>query len=82
MLRAYAKLLVRVSAFRFLRFVPCFGSLRFGVYAGKVKVTEFGVSRPQGPSIQITWVVVEIMVSFWIPSIIRHLILRAPKKGP
>ena len=29
-----------------------------------------------------TWVVVNIMVPFWVPSIIRHLILRVPKKGP
>ena len=29
-----------------------------------------------------TWVVVKIMVPFWIPIIIRHLIFRVPKKGP
>ena len=28
------------------------------------------------------WVVVKIMVPFWIPSIIRPLIFRVPKKGP
>ena len=28
------------------------------------------------------WVVVKIMVPFWIPNIIRHLIFRVPKKGP
>ena len=28
------------------------------------------------------WVVVKIMVHFWIPIIIRHLIFRVPKKGP
>ena len=28
------------------------------------------------------WVVVKIMVPFWIPIIIRHLIFRVPKKGP
>ena len=27
-------------------------------------------------------VVVKIMVPFWIPVIIRHLILRVPKEGP
>ena len=27
-------------------------------------------------------VVVKIMVPFWIPIIIRHLIFRVPKKGP
>ena len=29
-----------------------------------------------------TWVVVKIMVPFWVPIILRHLILRVPKKGP
>ena len=29
-----------------------------------------------------TWVVVKIMVPFWVPFIIRHLIFRVPKKGP
>ena len=28
------------------------------------------------------WVVVKIMVHFWIPIIIRHLIFRVPQKGP
>ena len=28
------------------------------------------------------WVVVKIMVPFWTPIIIRHLIFRVPKKGP
>ena len=28
------------------------------------------------------WVVVKIMVPFWVPIIIRHLIFRVPKKGP
>ena len=28
------------------------------------------------------WVVVRIMVPFWIPIIVRHLIFRVPKKGP
>ena len=28
------------------------------------------------------WVVVKIMVPFWIPIIVRHLIFRVPKKGP
>ena len=28
------------------------------------------------------WMVVKIMVPFWIPIIIRHLIFRVPKKGP
>ena len=29
-----------------------------------------------------TWVVVKIMVPFWVPVIIRHLLFRVPKKGP
>ena len=29
-----------------------------------------------------TWMVVKIMVPFWAPVIIRHLIFRVPKKGP
>ena len=28
------------------------------------------------------WVDVKIMVPFWVPIIIRHLIFRVPKKGP
>ena len=28
------------------------------------------------------WVVVKIMVPFWVPIIIRHLIFRVPQKGP
>ena len=28
------------------------------------------------------WVVVKIMVPFWVPITIRHLIFRVPKKGP
>ena len=28
------------------------------------------------------WVVVKIMVPFWVPIIIRHLLFRVPKKGP
>ena len=28
-----------------------------------------------------TWVVVKIMVPFWVPIIIRHLLFRVPKKG-
>ena len=27
------------------------------------------------------WVVVKIMVPFWVPTIIRHLLFRVPKKG-
>ena len=28
------------------------------------------------------WVVVKIMVPFWVPIIIRHLLFGVPKKGP
>ena len=28
------------------------------------------------------WAVVKMMVHFWIPIILRHLILRVPQKGP
>ena len=29
-----------------------------------------------------TCVVVKIMVPFWVPDIVRHLLFRVPKKGP
>ena len=32
--------------------------------------------------VALIWVVVKIMIPFWIPIIIRHLIFRVPKKGP
>ena len=31
---------------------------------------------------QLLWVVVKIVVPFWVPIIIRHLIFKVPKKGP
>ena len=34
------------------------------------------------PNAESIWVVVKIMVPFWIPVIIRHLIFRVPNKGP
>ena len=34
------------------------------------------------PWVGCIWVVVKIMVPFWVPIIIRHLIFRVPKKGP
>ena len=41
---------------------------------------EGSVQAPQnGMSI---WVVVKIMVPFWVPIIIRHLLFRVPRKGP
>ena len=35
----------------------------------------------EGTDLFVIWVVVEIVVPFWIPIIIRHLIFRVPKKG-
>ena len=43
--------------------------------------SALGQVQAQGP-FQAIWVVVKIMVPFWIPIIIRHLIFRVPKKGP
>ena len=37
--------------------------------------------RPTGPP-GIIWVVVKIMVPFWVPIIIRHLIFSVPETGP
>ena len=39
-------------------------------------------SVPPFPATTCTWVVVKIMVPFWVPTIIRHLIFRVSKKGP
>ena len=30
----------------------------------------------------VAWVVVKIMVPFWVPINIRHLLFRVPKQGP
>ena len=30
----------------------------------------------------VIWVAVKIIVPFWVPIIVRHLIFRVPKKGP
>ena len=32
--------------------------------------------------IDLIGVVVKIMVPFWVPNIVRHLIFRVPQKGP
>ena len=42
------------------------------------------VRVPGGPVWQSRhwWVVVKIMVPFWVPNIIRHLLFRVPKEGP
>ena len=57
---------------------------------GPPKSEEFEPSRVvHGVSIRFRtiqssamWVVVKIMVPFWVPIIIRHLLFRVPKKGP
>ena len=28
------------------------------------------------------WVVVKIMVPFWVPNVVRHLLFRVPKRDP
>ena len=33
-------------------------------------------------SVLYLWEVVKIMVPFWVPIIIRHLLFTVPKKGP
>ena len=40
--------------------------------------------RPYDPGLAaaLIRVVVKIMVPFWVPIIIRHLLFRVPKKGP
>ena len=41
--------------------------------AGKVALIELE---------SIHWVVVKMMVPFWVPITIRHLLFRVPRKGP
>ena len=57
----------------------------YGVYRGEMSIShilffyqEYG---PFEGSTGCIWVVVKIMVPFWVPSIVRHLIFRVPKKG-
>ena len=38
--------------------------------------------QTKNPKTYTIWVVLKIMVLFWIPVIIRHLISRVPKNGP
>ena len=56
---------------------------------GGIIGTILGLCRDNGKEngnyysiIGFIWVVVKIMVPFWIPIIIWHLIFREPKKGP
>ena len=44
------------------------------VYGGNIGIMEKRVETT-------IWVVVKIMVPFWVPIIILHLIFRVPKKG-
>ena len=43
--------------------------------------TAFDCEAP-GSRAFFMWAVFKIMVPFWVPDIIRHLIFRVPKKGP
>ena len=45
------------------------------------RVWGFGVQGFRKHSLLWIWVVVKIMVPFWVPFVIRHLIFRVPKKG-
>ena len=59
-----------------------------GLFSGVCEGSE-GIARlPQGVRGFILcfarfyrWMVVEIVVSFWVPIIIRHLLFRVPQKG-
>ena len=60
-------------------------------HAGKAHLQESGhASRKQHPHLCLTggqygireyviWVVLKIMVPFWVPIVVRHLIFRVPK---
>ena len=41
-----------------------------------------GLPVNRKPTWQAIWVVVNVMVPFWVPIFIRHLLFRVPKKGP
>ena len=43
---------------------------------------ELETLDPIPPRLGFMWVVIKIVVPLWIPTIIRHLIFRVPKKGP
>ena len=34
------------------------------------------------PLLGSIWVVVKVMVPFWVPILIQHLLFRVPKSGP
>ena len=66
---------------------------RFG-YVGALATSTLQVSfGNEGAQVQLrssdsvtkplnTWVVVKIMVPFWVPNIVRHLLFRVPQQGP
>ena len=43
---------------------------------------QIGIVALVRPMLGFMWVVVKIMVPFWIPIIVQHLVFRVPKKGP
>ena len=55
-----------------------------GLYWGYIGIMEkkMETTMVYWDYIGVIWVVVKIMVPFWVPIIIRHLIFRVPKKGP
>ena len=52
---------------------------------GPLEVSKQGCTEPWDVEKTLynpIWAVVKIMVPFWIPAIIRHLIFRVPKTEP
>ena len=50
---------------------------------GPITAVSFpGWAMPVTCRTGIMWVVVKIMVPFWVPNTVRHLLFRVPKKGP
>ena len=47
-----------------------------------MEVTKVPVKWQMNHLWGVKWVLVKIMVPFWVPIIIRHLLFRVPKKGP
>ena len=62
----------------------CFSSCITGLgkYLSVGYTDPVGLEDLRKPFRSSTWVVVKIMVPFWVPIIIRHVIFRVPKKGP
>ena len=53
-----------------------------GVYLGYIGVIWGIMEKKMETTIMGYMGIVKIMVPFWVPIIIRHLIFRVPKKGP